>query len=286
MLEIARILLVLPGLHLTLYQLGGLVEDLLNALLSLRLALLLPFLQLLARICVFMLIECRLLVVLGLISIILIGERIESFVLLHIHKGWLLSVRLVILSPELSLNLADLSLDLSLHLVDPGMGEYLLDAWPLLSLKLQNVDNQVLQILVESVTQLVVAQLDLLLHLVKVFSREGRVSMQKLIEEHAHRPDVYRVVVLLLKHHLWCHVLVCPAECLAFEQDIVSGPSQIADLHVTTIIQQNVLRLHYCLFTLRSLCMMSFSCRYLIALRVWLKNLNTSASEMVGCLFW
>ena len=67
--------------------------------------------------------------------------------------------------------------------------------------------------------------------------------MKQLIEQDSNGPIVDGKVILLLKNHFRCHVLVGPAEGFPFGFDVVSSPSQIADFDVAGIVKKNVLGL-------------------------------------------
>lgn len=101
--------------------------------------------------------------------------------------------------------------------------------------------------------------------------------MQQFIQEYSKCPNIYGEVVFLLKYHLRSHVLIRATKGLPLHFNIISCPSKIADFNIEGIIEEYVLWLSRLDFTLMSLCMMSLECMYLMAERVWLKNLYASA---------
>lgn len=60
--------------------------------------------------------------------------------------------------------------------------------------------------------------------------------MNQLVQEHSKSPDINGVVVLLLKDHLWSHILIGPAKCFTFHLNIISCPSKVTYLDVVGTI--------------------------------------------------
>jgi hypothetical protein len=101
--------------------------------------------------------------------------------------------------------------------------------------------------------------------------------VEELIEKDAKGPVIDGEVVFLFEDHFGGHVLVGSAEGFAFHLDVVSGPAEVADFDVAGVVEEDVFGLIEGRSTLMSRCMMSWECRYFMALRVWLKNLKASA---------
>lgn len=148
---------------------------------------------------------------------------------------------------------------------------------PLLWIKLQNVDNQTFQLFTKVTTELIVSHLYLFSHFLKILCRKWRKTVNEFIEKNPQSPNINRVVIFFLKDHFGRHIFISSTKSLSFHLNIISRPSQITDLDIIGTIKQNVLWLHFMMFTLISLCIMSLECKYRIADRVWLKNLKLSA---------
>ncbi len=92
------------------------------------------------------------------------------------------------------------------------MVEYLLHAYPLLTVELQDRTDEAFGLLGDGGTKLVLAVLNLCGNFLEGASPEGSHPMEKLVQENSQAPDVYFVVVLPLENHLWGHILVCSTE--------------------------------------------------------------------------
>jgi hypothetical protein len=166
------------------------------------------------------------------------------------------------------------------------MRQYFLKRWSLVRLELQHLHNETFEILAKISAELVVPQFYFLFHLVKIFCRKGRVTVQQLIQQNPQGPVIDGIVVFLFKDHFWCHILISSTESFSLHLNIVSGPAQVAYFDVAGIVEEDVFGLTRNRSTLMSRCMMSWEWRYRMAERVWLKNLKVYASLMVLCLFW
>ena len=81
--------------------------------------------------------------------------------------------------------------------------------------------------------------------------------MQQFIEKDADGPYIDGVVVLLLEDHLGGHILIGATESFPFHGDVVGGPSQVTDLDVAAVVEEDIFTLNETGGTLRSRCMMS-----------------------------
>jgi hypothetical protein len=72
---------------------------------------------------------------------------------------------------------------------------------------------------------------------------KGRVAAEELVGEHAQRPDVDGVVVVLVLDHLGGEVVEGPAEGRAARRGRVHGPAKVGDFDVALVAEEEVLGL-------------------------------------------
>lgn len=64
--------------------------------------------------------------------------------------------------------------------------------------------------------------------------------MQHLVEQHAQSPNIDSIVVLRLKEHLRCHVLISTTKSSPFSFDLLGAPPKITYFNVTHGVEQQV----------------------------------------------
>lgn len=110
-------------------------------------------------------------------------------------------------------------------------------------LKLQNVNDKILEGLRAWTANLVGANIDSLTHCVYIFGLERSLAMDQLKQKHAQSPNINFIVVALLQNHFWSHILISPTESRSRRVDLIGGPPKVTKLYVVVLVQEQILRL-------------------------------------------
>lgn len=129
------------------------------------------------------------------------------------------------------------------HLFHPGMCGYVSERKPKIYFKLQNLLNEVFDIRRELGIYLIGSFEHWLLDLLYGFALERGYSMQKFIKQYAKGPNINTVVVLGSENHLGSHILIGPAERGSLHAYILGTPTEVTNLDIEILVEQEVLRL-------------------------------------------
>jgi hypothetical protein len=73
---------------------------------------------------------------------------------------------------------------------------------------------------------------------------KGRSSVNQLIQQDAKRPDIKRVIVILILNHLWSHVFKSSTKGVSLLHVIrLNAPAEITDFNDVSFFDQDIFRL-------------------------------------------
>jgi hypothetical protein len=148
-----------------------------------------------------------------------------------------------------------------LHIRHPLMSQNVLESYPLLRIKLQNVSDEILERVGKGIAQLIAASQHPLFDFAHRIPAKRGMTVHHFVEQYSQRPNINAVVVAAVEEHFRRHVLISAAEGRSWSADVFSAPAEVTEFEVVGVVEQQVLGLSGPIYTLISRCMMSNPCR-------------------------